>query len=145
MKENKVIIFGPWCGEFSYELSWWNPEIRKIRNDFKGEIEIIKKTNHMKKLISQSKFGICGGGITTYEFASLHVSFAIICQYEHQIFTAKAWAKKKIARNLGFVEQKQEKIDRLISDIVNKKISLEKINIDALGSQRISDEISKMG
>ena len=33
MKENKVIIFGPWCGEFSYELSWWNPEIRKIKND----------------------------------------------------------------------------------------------------------------
>tara|TARA_Y100000310_G_C20566682_1_gene755837 strand:+ start:277 stop:1266 length:990 start_codon:yes stop_codon:yes gene_type:complete len=29
----KLIIFGPWCGEFSYELSWWNPECRKIRND----------------------------------------------------------------------------------------------------------------
>ena len=27
----KVVIFGPWCGEFSYELSWWNPGIRKIR------------------------------------------------------------------------------------------------------------------
>ena len=33
MGKNKVIIFGPWCGEFSYELSWWNPEIRKVRND----------------------------------------------------------------------------------------------------------------
>ena len=31
--KDKVIIFGPWCGEFSYELSWWKPEIRKIRND----------------------------------------------------------------------------------------------------------------
>jgi len=31
-----VVIFGPWCGEFSYELSWWNPGIRKLRNeDFK--------------------------------------------------------------------------------------------------------------
>lgn len=29
---NKVIIFGPWVGEFSYELSWWNPECREIRN-----------------------------------------------------------------------------------------------------------------
>ena len=28
-----VIIFGPWCGEFSYELSWWNPGIRKVRKD----------------------------------------------------------------------------------------------------------------
>tara|TARA_R110001583_G_scaffold19175_7_gene75339 strand:+ start:221 stop:1213 length:993 start_codon:yes stop_codon:yes gene_type:complete len=33
---NKLIIFGPWCGEFCYELSWWIPEIRKVRNtDFK--------------------------------------------------------------------------------------------------------------
>ena len=31
--KDKVIIFGPWVGEFSYELSWWNPECRKIKND----------------------------------------------------------------------------------------------------------------
>jgi len=32
----KLIIFGPWCGEFCYELSWWIPEIRKKRyEDFK--------------------------------------------------------------------------------------------------------------
>jgi|TARA_Y100000310_G_scaffold84343_1_gene81169 hypothetical protein len=31
--KDKVIIFGPWCGEFSYELSWWNPGIRKIRKE----------------------------------------------------------------------------------------------------------------
>ena len=30
----KVIIFGPWVGEFSYELSWWNPECRKLRNEY---------------------------------------------------------------------------------------------------------------
>ena len=29
----KVVVFGPWCGEFSYELSWWNPGIRKFRNE----------------------------------------------------------------------------------------------------------------
>lgn len=29
----KLIVFGPWCGEFCYELSWWIPEIRKIKND----------------------------------------------------------------------------------------------------------------
>ena len=28
----KLVIFGPWCGEFCYELSWWTPEIRKVRN-----------------------------------------------------------------------------------------------------------------
>ena len=26
-----LVIFGPWCGEFCYELSWWIPEIRKQR------------------------------------------------------------------------------------------------------------------
>jgi hypothetical protein len=31
--DKKVIIFGPWVGEFSYELSWWNPECRKLRNE----------------------------------------------------------------------------------------------------------------
>lgn len=32
----KLVIFGPWCGEYCYELSWWIPEIRKRRNeDFK--------------------------------------------------------------------------------------------------------------
>ena len=34
----EFLVLGPWCGEFSYELSWWNPGIRKIRNeDFKEE------------------------------------------------------------------------------------------------------------
>jgi hypothetical protein len=29
----KLIIFGPWCGEFSYEIKWWIAEIRKVRNE----------------------------------------------------------------------------------------------------------------
>ena len=32
MKENKLIIFGPWVGEFSYEFCWWVPQIREIKN-----------------------------------------------------------------------------------------------------------------
>ena len=28
---NKLIIFGPWVGEFSYEISWWIPEIREFK------------------------------------------------------------------------------------------------------------------
>ena len=31
--DKKLIIFGPWCGEFCYELSWWIPEIRKVKNE----------------------------------------------------------------------------------------------------------------
>ena len=33
MENKKLIIFGPWVGEFSYELSWWNPECRKLKNE----------------------------------------------------------------------------------------------------------------
>ena len=33
MLSNKLIIFGPCCGEFCYELSWWIPEIRKVKNE----------------------------------------------------------------------------------------------------------------
>jgi hypothetical protein len=33
MKENKLIIFGPWVGEFSYEFCWWVPQIREIKNN----------------------------------------------------------------------------------------------------------------
>ena len=29
---HKVIIFGPWVGEFTFEISWWAPEIRLLRN-----------------------------------------------------------------------------------------------------------------
>jgi len=32
MKEDKLIIFGPWVGEFSYEFCWWVPQIREIKN-----------------------------------------------------------------------------------------------------------------
>ena len=31
MKKNKLVIFGPWLGEFCYELSWYIPEIRKLK------------------------------------------------------------------------------------------------------------------
>ena len=31
--DKKVIIFGPWVGEFSFEISWWVPEIRQLVNN----------------------------------------------------------------------------------------------------------------
>jgi hypothetical protein len=31
MKKNKLVIFGPWLGEFCFELSWYIPEIRKLK------------------------------------------------------------------------------------------------------------------
>ena len=110
-----------------------------------NEITIINKTNNMKKEISSTKFGICAGGITTYEFATLHIPFAIVCQYKHQIFTAKEWHKRKIAKNLGFIQKDSKKIDIFLNQLMQNKIILNKSNlVDGLGSQRVSKEILKM-
>lgn len=110
-----------------------------------NNITIIHKTNNMKKEISSTKFGICAGGITTYEFAALHTPFAIVCQYPHQIFTAKEWQKRKIAKNLGFIKDNPKKLDRFLNQLMENNIILEHTNlVDGLGSKRVSDEILKM-
>ncbi len=109
------------------------------------EITIINKTDNMKKEISSTKFGICAGGITTYEFATLHIPFAIVCQYKHQIFTAKEWHKRKIAKNLGFIQQEPKKIDIFLDHLMQNKIILNYSNlVDGLGSKRVAKEILKM-
>ena len=107
-----------------------------------NEITIINKTNNMKKEISSTKFGICAGGITTYEFAALHIPFAIVCQYKHQIFTAKEWHKRKIAKNLGFIQKEPKKIDLFLNHLMQNKIILNHSNlVDGLGSKRVAIEI----
>ena len=104
-----------------------------------NEITIINKTNNMKKEISSTKFGICGGGITTYEFAALHIPFAIVCQYKHQIFTANEWHKRKIAKNLGFIQKEPKKIDLFLNHLMQNKIILNHSNlVDGLGSKRVA-------
>jgi len=107
-----------------------------------NEITIINKTNNMKKEISSTKFGICAGGITTYEFAALHIPFAIVCQYKHQIFTANEWHKRKIAKNLGFIQKEPKKIDLFLNHLMQNKIILNHSNlVDGLGSKRVAIEI----
>ena len=36
---SKLVVFGPWVGEFSYEFSWWVPEIRELRNNQYAEYD----------------------------------------------------------------------------------------------------------
>jgi UDP-2,4-diacetamido-2,4,6-trideoxy-beta-L-altropyranose hydrolase len=107
-----------------------------------NQLTIINKTNNMKKEISSTKFGICAGGITTYEFAALQIPFAIVCQYKHQIFTAKEWHKRKIAKNLGFIQKDPKKIDVFLNSLMQNKIVLNASNlVDGLGSRRVAMEI----
>ena len=120
-------------------------KLKKVINQNVHQFTIVKKTNNMKKLISRSRFGICGGGITTYEFASQQVPFAIICQYPHQIITAKVWERKKIAKNLRFIRNNKE-IDFLVRQIIDGTVKMKKTNtVDGLGVVRIANEISKLG
>ena len=118
--------------------------INKFAKKF-NNITIINETNNFAKEIASTKFGICAGGITTYEFATLHVPFAIVCQYKHQIFTAKEWHKRKIAKNLGFIQKEPKKIDIFLNHLMKNKIILNYSNlVDGLGSKRVAKEILKM-
>ncbi len=119
-------------------------KIKNIIHNSIHEFTIIKSTQDMKKLISQSRFGMCGGGITTYEFASQKVPFAIVCQYPHQLITARVWQIKKIARNMKFLKDNRQ-IRCLINDIIDKKMKLKKTDlIDGLGTSRVAREILQL-
>jgi len=102
----------------------------------------------MQKEISSSRFGICSGGLTTYEFAAVNIPFAIICQVRHQLTTAREWQRLGIASNLGLINNKtQEKIHHFLKNIIKNK-TVPQLNknpvIDGLGAKRISREILKM-
>ena len=123
-------------------------EISTIEKNYKNSIKIVQKTNNMHKEMSEARFGVCAGGLTTYEFASVGVPFAIICQVKHQLVTAHQWHNKKIAINLGLVEKiSQNKINSFLYKISNRKISLKTPKssiIDGRGSMRIAMEIIRM-
>lgn len=123
-------------------------EIATIQKNYKNHINIIQKTNNMHKEMSEARFGICAGGLTTYEFASLGVPFAIICQVKHQLVTAHQWHNKKIAINLGLIEKiSQSKINSFLHKITNRKISLKtpkRSIIDGRGSMRVANEIIRI-
>lgn len=120
-------------------------KIREFGKNHKEQMEIVPKTTDMKKEISSSKFGICAGGITTYEFSAMQVPFAIVCQYEHQIVTAREWQKRKIAKNLGFIRGNEKKLDILLGQLAQNKIQLKSQKmVDGLGSKRVAEQIIRI-
>lgn len=109
-------------------------------------LHIKQKTRDMRKEILDAEFGICSGGITTYEFAALKVPFAIVCQAKHQLITAKKWQEKRVAINLGFANKNiEKKLERILLKISkDTEIRLRKIVVDGHGSQRVAKEIIKL-
>jgi len=122
-------------------------KIQFLAKKYSNSLEIIPQTKDLRNYIAKANFGICSGGITSYEFARLGVPFAIICQHKHQIITAKEWEKLELALNLGFPNSTTpKKIDNYIQKIMENKTCLKKNTkiIDGKGSYRISKEIKKL-
>lgn len=132
------IILGP--------VSKKSKKIFQIKRKY-PELIIVDKVNDLYNDIYSSRFGLCSGGITTYEFASAGVSFGIICQHRHQKITANEWEKRNLGTNLGFPNRDiSKKVELFIENIITKKYLKNKNRkmIDGKGAQRIEKEILKM-
>ena len=107
-------------------------------------LKVVKFTKNFRKEISRAKFGLCSGGLTTYEFALSKVPFGIITQYKHQEITAKQWDKYGYGEFLGENNnQIEEEISRYIQKITKTKVSFNPKNmlVDGYGAERVKDEI----
>jgi UDP-2,4-diacetamido-2,4,6-trideoxy-beta-L-altropyranose hydrolase len=136
MNINIKLILGP-TTKITEKLKRYEKSNKKIK--------IIQSTSNMQKEMSRAKFGLCSGGLTTYEFSSMGIPFGIICQNQHQLITAKQWQKKKNAINLGVINKKltKEKMNKFVKWIDSQKYTREKI-VDGKGGLRIAREICKI-
>ena len=132
------IILGPIAKKSS--------RLMRLQKKFSNSIMLTQKTNDMFAEISNWHYGLCSGGLTTYEFARLGVPFGIVSQVRHQLSTAQQWEKLGIATNLGLISNKTpKKIEHFIEDLLSEKIPQRKTSlVDGLGSKRVSTEIVKL-
>jgi len=124
-------------------------KVKSFEKKYSKTLIIQKQTKNMRKEIFSCKFGICGGGITSYEFAKFKIPFAIISQVKHQLLTAKEWEKRKYAINLGLFDKKfPKKIENLFFHLSASKnpitISSKPSVIDGFGGIRVAKEIKKL-
>ena len=122
---------------------------KDIELKYPKNLFVVNETKNMRKEISETSFGFCAGGITTYEFATMNIPFAIICQYKHQLLTAKAWEKRKIAYNLGLPSNNTNiKIHKILNKIFSGDINLVQDKghsvVDGFGAKRAANEILKL-
>jgi len=121
-------------------------EIKKLK-DYDGFITLVQQTKNMYKEIIAAEFGLCSGGVTSYEFAAINVPFAIICQAKHQLKTAQEWQKRGLGLNLGLVNKKTGKKIENFLDLIHEKSfghSKNRSIVDGLGAKRVSREILKL-
>lgn len=132
------IILGPIAKKSS--------RLTKLQKRFPDSIKLIQKTNDMFAEMSNCHYGLCSGGLTTYEFANLSIPFGIISQVRHQLSTAHQWEELGIANNLGLISTRTpKKIEHFIEAILSDKIPQKKTSlVDGLGSKRVGIEIVKL-
>ncbi len=121
--------------------------LKKLQRTNMKKLFVINYTNNMKNEMARTKYGLCSGGITSYEFAFMKIPFAIICQYPHQLKTALEWEKKGLAKNLGFSLNKlEQKITEYIENIIKDDVFIpKKSNFSQYGTNLIAQEIIKLG
>ena len=122
-------------------------EIKKLEKKYPKSFTIIP-FGDMYNEMSLAKFGLCSGGITTYEFATLGIPFAIISQLTHQTITAKVWEDAEIAINLGLnnktTGQKITSFLENINTIQLKKNTNKHLNLNGNGGTIVYEEIMKL-
>lgn len=118
--------------------------IHQLEKNLKQTVDIVTKTDNMYKEMKSAEFGICSGGLTSYEFAASGTPFAIICQLEHQLLAAKEWEKRGYAINFGLYNNKSKK--KLIEKIKELPIKKFKVKnrrlVDGSGGKRVAYEIN---
>lgn len=121
----------------------YDSKIKKFEKLYGQNLVISQKTNSMFSEISKSKYGLCSGGITSYEFAACKIPFGIISQVNHQLITSSEWEKSGIAINLGKKNKKLEtNLKKFFESIITNKLNTKTSQtIDGLGSKRISNII----
>lgn len=48
---DKLVIFGPWVGEFSYETNWWVPEIRLVKKTHYNDLKCIAVSSKGREIL----------------------------------------------------------------------------------------------
>lgn len=124
-----------------------NKKLLVLEKKFRKNLLIKKATKDMANEMKDVKYGLCTGGLTTYEFASMNIPFGIITDEKHQIITAKNWEKLGYGKNLGMADKiSDQKIYSFLEQISQGKLLTSKKNsvIDGKGSSRVANEILKM-
>jgi len=140
LKIKTKIIIGP--------ASKKSLKIKRLLQKANQAVDVIRYSNNMPKEMALSRFGICSGGMTTYEFASMGIPFGIICQVKHQLLTAYQWQKLGCAQNLGLVNAKtKNQIKKFLLDLNTRKIKIhsrKKKIVDGKGAFRVAKIIENL-